>query len=142
MKDSTERGGVAQSKETQPQAKNKPDPRFDEPYCSAQGFRLACPLESVPISPTPPLMGKRQIGIFSPPSSPLFPPLTPFPHHKQSPNKAPIPTASPAPCSQQKRDAKPRLESDSPALNAALPAKCDLKAPLSQLQSSEQPFLG
>lgn len=53
-----------QNKETQPQAKNKPDPRFDGPYCSAPGFRLACPLESAPISPMPPLMGKRQIGIF------------------------------------------------------------------------------
>lgn len=142
MKNSTERGGVAQNKETQPQAKNKPDPGLMNLIALHKGSGWPVPLNQCQSLLCHHGWGNGELGFFSPPSSPLFPPLTPFPHHKQSPNKAPIPTASPAPCSQQKRDAKPRLESDSPALNAALPAKCDLKAPLSQLQSSEQPFLG
>lgn len=141
MRASTERSGGAQNKEVRPQAKNKLNPRLVGYYCSAPGLRLAYPRGSVHL-PYATTDGERANWDFFASLFPRFPPLTPFPHHKQSPNKAPIPTASPAPCSQQKRDAKPRLESDSPALNAALPAKCDLKAPLSQLQSSEQPFLG
>ena len=67
-----EQAGRVPNKETRPQAKNKPGPRFVGRYCSARAFGLACPLESGHLSYAT-TMGKRQIGIFF---ASLFPPVS------------------------------------------------------------------